>query len=147
MSAKARVAYVAEPPAASLARPPVVVDCSALGALLFEESLHDTASQLIAGRTLHAPWLLDHEIASVAERKRRAGVADIVVEAALKLYESHDITRHRVLPSSALPLAKAYALSASDAAYLALASELRIPLVTFDEKLGKAAMRHLGSLT
>ena len=141
---KARPIYVAEPPATYLVRPPAVVDCSVLAALLFDEPQREAATQLIAGRTLHAPWLLDHEIASLAERKRRAGIGDEV--AAVAAHMEFDVTMHRTSPDTVLPLATTYALSTYDAAYLALAARLRVPLVTFDPKLGKAAMRHLGAL-
>ena len=141
---KARPIYVAEPPATYLVRPPAVVDCSVLAALLFDELQREAATQLIAGRTLHAPWLLDHEIASLAERKRRAGIGDEVAPVAA--YMEFDVTMHRTSPDTVLPLATTYALSTYDAAYLALAARLRVPLVTFDPKLGKAAMRHLGAL-
>lgn len=142
---KARPIYVAEPPATYLVRPPAVVDCSVLAALLFDELQREAATQLIAGRTLHAPWLLDHEIASLAERKRRAGIGDEVA-AAVAAHMGFDVTMHRTSPDTVLPLATTYALSTYDAAYLALAARLRVPLVTFDPKLGKAAMRHLGAL-
>jgi predicted nucleic acid-binding protein len=143
---KGHAIYVAEPPAAYRVRVPVVVDCSVLGALLFDETLRETASQLITGRALHAPWLLDHEIANVADKKRRSGLAPELIEAGLTLYVEHNITMHRSPPAEALELAAVYSLSAYDAAYLVVASQLRAPLVTFDHKLGKAAMRHLGSL-
>lgn len=143
---KAQAIYVAEPPATYLLRPPVVVDCSVLAALLFDEPQREAATQLITGRTLHAPWLLDHEIASMAERKRRAGIRDDIAAAAVAAYMEYDVTLHRTSPETVLPLATTYALSTYDAAYLALAARLRVPLVTFDHKLGKAAMRHLGTL-
>ena len=138
--------YVAEPPAAFFARSPVVVDCSVIAALLFDEPQRDAAAQLIGNRMLHAPWLLDHEIANVAERKHRAGLADDVAAAAVAAYMGFDVILHRTAPDAVLPLAAAFGLSTYDAAYLALASSLRLPLVTFDHKLGKAALRHLGSL-
>ena len=143
---KARSVYVAEPPVAYRIKPPIVVDCSVFGALLFDETLRDTAAQLVAGRILHAPWLLDHEIASVADKKRRAGLPPALVDAGLTLYEEHDVNMHRTSPADALALAAAYSLSTYDAAYLALAAQLRVPLATFDHKLGKAATRHLSSL-
>jgi len=146
MRAKGTALYVAEPPASYLVRPPTVVDCSVLVALLFDEPWRDAAAQLVDGRALHAPWLLDHEIASVAEKKRRAGVDNDVTAAAVAAYMQFDITMHRTAPDAVLSLAASYMLSAYDAAYLALASQLRAPLVTFDHKLGKVAVRHLGSL-
>ncbi|MDQ6683923.1 MAG: type II toxin-antitoxin system VapC family toxin [Pseudomonadota bacterium] len=143
---KAPAVYVAEPPVAYRVRTPVVVDCSIFGALLFDETLREAAAQLVAGRSLHAPWLLDHEIANVVDKKRRAGLPPERVDAGLALYEEHEVTMHRVAPADALALAAAYSISTHDAAYLAVAVALKVPLVTFDHKLGRAAVRHLGSL-
>ena len=146
MSSRPSVAYVAEPPAVYRFRPPVVIDCSVFIALLFEEPTFETARQLVADRALHAPWLLDHEIAGVADKKRRAGASAEVVETAVALYAGFDVTLHRATPAETLAIASAYAISAYDAAYLAIASRLKMPLITFDHMLGKAAERHLGSL-
>ena len=44
-------------------------------------------------------------------------------------------------------LAVRYRLSAYDACYLWLASELKAPLATFDEKMAPAAKAHLVDLT
>ena len=141
-----RVLYVAEPPAQYLARPPVVVDCSALAGLLFHEEWEALAAEKIHGRTLHAPFLLQLEIASVALKKQRKGFTDIVADA-LAQYADLDINLYRVEPQDALALALRYNLSAYDAAYLWLAAELKAPLATFDEKLGRAAQIHLASLS
>ena len=141
-----QVLYVAEPPAQYLARPPVVVDCSALAGLLFHEEWEALAAEKIHGRTLHAPFLLPIEIASVALKKHRKGFSDIVTDA-LAQYADLDINLYRVEPQDALALALRYKLSAYDAAYLWLAAELKAPLATFDEKLGRAAQLHLASLS
>ena len=53
---------------------------------------------------------------------------------------------HRVDIDGQCALAQQYTLSAYDAAYLWLAAELRLPLVTFDRRLGEAAAAHLGQL-
>ena len=141
-----QVFYVAEPPAQYLARPPVVVDCSALAGLLFHEEWEALAAVKIHGRTLHAPFLLQIEIASVALKKHRKGFTDIVTDA-IAQYADLDINLYRVEPQDALALALRYKLSAYDAAYLWLAAELKAPLATFDEKLGRAAQIHLASLS
>lgn len=146
MKSKATGIYVAEPPAAYLSRPPIVVDCSVFAALLFDEAMREEARQLMVGRMLHAPWLLDHELASVADKKWRGGADRELAETAVALYLKYDVTMHRTTPDAVLPLAASYALTAYDAAYLAVATRLRAPLITFDHKLGKAAVRHLGSL-
>ena len=137
---------VAEPPAAYLFRSPLVVDCSVLSAVLFEEVMRDDALQLLAGRTLHAPTLIDHEMASVALRKSRLGWPAESIDAALAGYASHALQLHRIDVSSQRALAERYELSAYDAAYLTLATALKAPLATFDRKLGAAATRHLGEL-
>ena len=88
---------------------------------------------------------LDAEIVSVALRKSRAGLSDAAT-LGLAGYEAMPI-EHRVVDVTAqMEVATRYELSAYDAAYLALAAELRAPLATFDARLAKAAARHLGSL-
>ncbi|MEO7640652.1 MAG: hypothetical protein ABIU07_04475, partial [Ramlibacter sp.] len=54
--------YLAEPPASYLFRPPLVVDCSVLSAAIFGEETRLQAMQIMAGKILNAPYLLDHEI-------------------------------------------------------------------------------------
>ena len=75
------VLYLAEPPAHYLARAPAVVDCSALAGLLFQEAWCDLAAEKIHGRSLHAPFLLPAEIASVALKKHRKGFAELAADA------------------------------------------------------------------
>ena len=52
--------FLAEPPAAYLTRPPLVVmDRSVLCALLFSKPMRDEALRQLAGHTLHAPcWTM-----------------------------------------------------------------------------------------
>jgi predicted nucleic acid-binding protein len=138
------VVYVAEPPAAFLGRPPMVVDCSLLSAVLFEEPTRDDALRIIKGKTLHAPGLLDSELANVAVKKSRAGWSQAVVAEALVDYADQVIQRHRPDVQAQYALAMRYKLSAYDAAYLWLAGVLLAPLATFDEKLAKAARDYLG---
>ena len=138
--------YVAEPRALWLQRPPVVADCSALAALIFEEPAGDEAAAMLIDRALHAPSLLPYELASVANKKQRAGAAQDWVDAALQTYTEQRIDLHPVPPKAAARLAARYALSAYDAAYLWLAAELKAPLATFDRKLAEAAARHMPTL-
>jgi predicted nucleic acid-binding protein len=137
---------LAEPPPAYLMRPPLVVDCSVLSALLFEEPMRDEALRHLLGKSLHAPTLLDHEIANVAAKKQRQAWPADSIEMALAGYASLEICLHRVDIAAQMALATRYVLSAYDAAYLWLAAELKAPLATFDSKLGRAALQHLGSL-
>jgi predicted nucleic acid-binding protein len=137
---------VAEPPSHYMVLPPLVVDCSTLAGLVFQEVWQPQAAERIRGSALHAPWLLPFEIASVAAKKQKAGRADIAVDGLQQLAEM-GVELHPVEPSAMLDLATRYRLSTYDAAYLWLAAELRCPLATFDEKLGSAAKVHLATLT
>ena len=137
--------FVAEPPAMYQTRPPIVTDCSVLAAILFGEPERDVAAQRLSGRSLHAPSLLDYEIANVAIKKHQRGWNAEAIRHALASYPQQTITLHRVDIASQCALAEAFGLSAHDAAYLWLAGALHAPLATFDRKLGQAAQRHLGT--
>jgi predicted nucleic acid-binding protein len=137
--------YLAEPPAQYLARPPVVVDCSALVGILFEEPWQAQASEKIHGRTMNAPFLLEIEFTSVALKKHKQGYGSLVDKALARL-KTLNVTLHQIEPSQVLNLALQYKLSAYDASYLWLAAELKAPLATFDEKLAEAAQIHLAGL-
>ncbi len=137
--------YVVEPPAQYMARPPVVVDCSALAGMLFEEPWQAQAREKIYGCTLHAPFLLEMEITSVALKKHKQGLDEVAAEG-LASFRALNIALHQIKPADVLALALQYKLSAYDASYLWLAAVLKAPLATFDEKLATAAQVHLASL-
>lgn len=136
--------HIAEPPAQYQVRPPIVVDCSALAGIVFREPWGEQAAQQLEARSLHAPWLLQVEIASVAVKKLRRGEDHAAY--GLGLAAEMAIELHAVDPVAVADLAQRYELSAYDAAYLWLAAELRCPLATFDAQLAQAAQTHLGSL-
>ena len=138
--------YVAEPSAQYLQWPPLVIDCSLLAGLLFHETTQADAATRISGKTLHSPFLLQVEMTRVALKKCKLGQSE---RAALALAEFDDlaIQLHEIDPKAVLNLALRYKLSTYDAAYLWLAAELKAPLATFDEQLGRAAQAHLASLT
>ncbi|MBA2676357.1 type II toxin-antitoxin system VapC family toxin [Ramlibacter sp.] len=144
--AAAPVLHVAEPAPAYAWRPPMVVDCSVLSAALFQEETRDDALQLLTGKALHAPTLLDYEIVSVAVKKTRAGWPEAVISRALADYFEQALDLHHPDGQAQYALAARYQLSAYDAAYLWLAGELRAPLATFDAKLAAAARTHLAAL-
>ena len=93
---------------------------------------------------MHAPYLLDFEIASVSLKKlTRERVPRATVAAALRAYSQLAIERHGVDAESMLAVAEHYRLTAYDAAYLCVAEQLGAPLATLDNKLGEAARAHL----
>lgn len=147
MSAAPSAPYVAEPPAIYLARPALVVDCSVVSAALFDEAARDQAALILAGKTLHAPDLINAEFVSVALKKSKLGWTADSIALAVQDFALHDIALHATEAAPLLELAQRYKLSAYDAAYLWLAADLKSPLATFDAKLAAAAKVHLASLT
>ena len=141
----APVLRIAEPPARYLPHPPMVVDCSALAGVLFQEPWQIEALTRLTGHTLYAPFILESEICSVALKKARRGAGEAAA-AGLAQWSDTRIELMRVDIDETFALAQRYQLSAYDAAYLWLAADLRCPLATFDEKLGLAAVEHLGAL-
>lgn len=137
---------VAEPPPAYAVRPPVVADCSLVCAIVFDEPERTVALQWLAGRSVHAPELLAHEVANVALKKRKRGWPADAVLSALGDFQEFPIDLHATDLPGQFKLAEQYSLSAYDAAYLWLASALKAPLATFDRKLGEAAQAHLRAL-
>lgn len=132
--------HVAEPKAAYLHRPPLVADASVIAAALFGEGGRDEAVALLHGRALHAPHLLDYEIANVGLKKqRREGVSGEAVATALQAYGRLPVERHAVDAATVVTIAQRYDLTADDAAYLYVAEQLIAPLATLDEKLATAA--------
>ena len=140
---RGRTLHVAEPPPAWLARPPLVVDCSVLVAILFQEPQRDEALRCMAAKTLHAPVLLDSEVANVAVKKVRAGISPTVIEDGLEMYVEQSIELHRPDVQAQFALAQRFGLSAYDAAYLWVAGMLQAPLATFDARLAQAARAYL----
>ncbi|MEK6591916.1 MAG: type II toxin-antitoxin system VapC family toxin [Pseudomonadota bacterium] len=138
---------IAEPPVAYQNRPSLVVDASVLTAAVFAESNCDQALQWMRGRSLHAPQLVDYELANAALNKlrRKQATAEAAAEA-LAAFSALDIERRATALDGVFKLAAQWRLTAYDAAYLWLAAELKAPLATFDSRLGAAAKAHLGSL-
>ena len=123
----------------------IVVDASALLEALLRTPVSRAVEKWLfdAGHTLHAPHLLDVEVAQVIRRyamageikieRGRAALADLA-DLPLERYP-HDLLLPRVweLRNN---------LTAYDAAYVALAEALDAPLVTRDRRLAAAAGHH-----
>ncbi len=122
----------------------IVVDAS----VVLEVLLQTPAARRISGRifdvgeTLHAPHLLDVEIAQVLRRYARSGVisADRGAEALADLAE---LPLHRYPHFIFLPRIwqLRHNLTAYDAVYLSLAESLDAPLLTRDRALASAGGR------
>jgi predicted nucleic acid-binding protein len=123
----------------------IVVDASALlEALLRTSSGKAVEDRLFApGETLHAPHLLDVEVAQVIRRYAANGDIDAAF-GQLALADLADFALRRYPHDFLLPRIwdLRHNLTAYDAAYVALAEALGAPLLTRDRRLAAAAGHH-----
>lgn len=120
----------------------IVVDASAL----LETLLRTPAAEAVdarlfaAGETLHAPHLIDVEVAQVIRRYAAAGEID-AARGRAALVDLHDLSLRRYPHTVFLP--RIWELrnnfTAYDAAYVALAEALDAPLLTRDRRLAGAS--------
>ena len=128
--------------------PVKVIDASALAALVFSEPEQSKIAEQIQGASLLAPTLIDYELASVCLKKlRRYSRQRDALLAALALVKRMDIKQVRVNPAEVAILADEARITAYGAAYLWLSLVHRAPLVTLDQKLGRAAANLTSSRT
>jgi predicted nucleic acid-binding protein len=123
----------------------IVVDASALlEALLRTPAANVVEERLFAPRqTLHAPHLLDVEVAQVIRRYAANGEIDDA-RGRLALADLADLPLRRYPHDFLLPRIWDLRnnLTAYDAAYVALAEALDAPLLTRDRRLASAAGHH-----
>lgn len=120
----------------------IVTDASVILELLLRTPASQTVEDRLfdSGETLHAPHLLDVEIAQVLRRYAARGeVSSARGRLALELLSRFPITRYA--HEALLPRIWALRtnLTAYDAAYIALAEALGATLVTCDKRLSTAA--------
>lgn len=118
----------------------VVVDASALAALLFGEPAAAEVVSRLEGAALVAPTLLPYELASVCLKKsRRDARQAATLRRALGGLSRLPLRLVEVGPRAALDAATTSGLTVYDGAYLWLARLLAAPLVTLDRALERAA--------
>jgi predicted nucleic acid-binding protein len=119
-----------------------VVDASAVAALLFDEPSGRRIARLLEeeGGRLTAPALLPCELASVTLKKiALRPEQEQGLRAAARLFERMEVALVSIPVEALVRTARRTGISAYDAAYLWLASELDADLVTLDRSLKKAA--------
>ncbi|MBU2623715.1 MAG: type II toxin-antitoxin system VapC family toxin [Proteobacteria bacterium] len=116
----------------------LVVDASALGALVFGEPQAEEISQALTDATLVAPSLLWFEMAAIATKKiRHHTELAAQIQAAFGLALRLPIVIRDVDYGETVNLALKSDLTTYDAGYLWLADHLDAELITLDAKLGK----------
>ena len=122
----------------------IVIDASAVLEVLLQTPAAAKVGRRMfaAGETLHAPHLLDLEVAQVLRRYARSGVIS-AKRASEALADLADLPLNRYPHFVLLP--RIWQLrnnvTAYDAAYLALAEALDAPLVTCDKALASAGTK------
>ena len=117
----------------------VVVDASALAALMFREPGSEAIADRLRGAAICAPELLRFEIANIALKKARRDPSSAAKVFAVLIDGFEELSRrirwHAVQPADAAGLASVTGFSAYDATYLWLAGWLEADLVTLDKRL------------
>ena len=120
----------------------IVLDSSAVVEWLLGLPLADAVgARILAADSLHAPALMDLEVAQVMWRYTAAGeIAADTGERALNVLRDLDVNRytHESLLTTIWKLR--HNLTAYDAAFVALAGVLDAPLITLDRRIAGAIM-------
>ncbi len=120
----------------------IVLDSSAVVEWLLGLPLADAVgARILAADSLHAPALMDIEVAQVMRRYTAAKeIAADTGERALKVLRDLDLNRytHESLLTTIWKLR--HNLTAYDAAFVALAGVLDAPLITLDRRIAGATM-------
>lgn len=121
----------------------IVLDASAVLDLVLRR--HPRASWVdrrlgVAGESVHAPHVIDIEVATTIRRYVFRGLAsEARAERALEAYVGLDVARYPHAPLLGRIWGLRHNLTISDAAYVALAEALDCPLVTTDAALARSS--------
>ena len=120
----------------------MVLDASVVLELLLRTAVGNRVEAKLFSNSgsLHAPHLIDVEIAQVIRRHAFAGIISVSrSEEALEDLADFSLHRHAQTESLQRIWELRHNLTAYDAAYVALAETLDAPLLTCDRKLARAA--------
>lgn len=121
----------------------IVIEASAMVDALVDDPAHPDLLALMADEELHAPALLDYEVASALRGHALAGkLTDEQVDDAVDDFTALTIERYPLSLMIRDVLDLSHDFTAHDAAYIVLAKALDAPLATADGKLSGA--RRLG---
>ena len=116
----------------------LVVDASAISAVIFGEPNGATIAAHLEDESLVAPALIDYELANIAWKKiRRHPAQQVQLSVAFAALQRLQITRLSVPITDVVSLAVDTGLTACDACYLWLAMAQDVELVTLDKELAR----------
>ena len=121
----------------------IVVDASAIVDLLVERPVNAELYERLVDEDLHAPHLIDIEVLAALRRLEREST--LSRDAAQTVATQHGelaLQRYPHAPLVRRIWALRSAMSTYDAAYVALAEALAVPLVTSDARLGRSSAHH-----
>jgi predicted nucleic acid-binding protein len=118
---------------------PVVIDASALVALVVQSERAPAVAQAVGSTDMVAPDVVNPEVLSILRRLERIGrlTAPQAVRAVDDLMDA-PVRRFSTRPLLAEAWTLRATVTATDACYVVLARILRCPLVTADRKLSRA---------
>jgi predicted nucleic acid-binding protein len=120
----------------------IIVDASAVIAVIVEESARPEILRLTAGRSLSAPQSLRYEIGNSLSRMLKMKRIEIeTAQRAFSCYESIPIRHIPVNMSGALGIAAEHNIYAYDAYMIEVACRLGAPLLTLDIPLSRIATK------
>jgi predicted nucleic acid-binding protein len=117
----------------------IVIESSAMVDALVDEPVNPHLLALLADEELHAPALLDFEVASALRGHVLGGRLDqLRLDEAIEDFGAFRIERHQMTGLLAHILDLRENFTVYDAAYMILARALEAPLVTADTKMREA---------
>lgn len=120
----------------------VVVDASAIAAVVFGEAEGEAVRRELRGQVLYAPSLIGYELTHIAWKKMRRSLGSAVaISDALASVARLGVIHKEPERVEVLALAVATNLTPYDASYLWVAKTLGVRTVTLDQALARAAER------
>lgn len=122
-----------------MACPVCIVDTSAIAAIAWGEPEGAAVAEAIKGMRLLASPMITWEMANLLLTKlRRHPDQAETLRLAYDWFLQLELTIVPVAECDVIACGRRFSLTACDAGYLALALDLRVPLVTLDQKLARA---------
>ena len=114
----------------------ILLDASAIMAIILNEPNRDTVIMLTRNTTLLSPEVISYEIGNaLINLYRKQKITESELLEAYRNFTLIPIRNIKIDVEKALKIACKYKIYAYDAYYLEIASRLKIPLITFDESM------------